>query len=246
MEVNKDTVLRMVVGFGLGFISAIALKHYNSPAVDRTNCNKCSNISTPKENTSISTSTTVASPTPNDFVDAEAKNNQAATTTSASSSSSSNVTTTTATTTTPAVYTIPTEKDIIAAEEAEFDSIVDSDIVPANTELKMVICVRQDLNMSKGKIAAQVGHAVLGAYKICKRVSPENIKAWEYRAQAKITLKIQDEKQLYDVANAARQHGLAVCVIEDAGRTEVEPGTKTCKYCIIWWLFINLVIYYFV
>jgi peptidyl-tRNA hydrolase, PTH2 family len=32
-------------------------------------------------------------------------------------------------------------------------------------EQKMVLCVRTDLKMQRGKIAAQVGHGVLGAYK---------------------------------------------------------------------------------
>ena len=32
-------------------------------------------------------------------------------------------------------------------------------------EMKMVLVVRSDLKMGKGKIGAQCGHAVLGAYK---------------------------------------------------------------------------------
>jgi hypothetical protein len=44
----------------------------------------------------------------------------------------------------------------------EEDSIYDSS--NSVSEVKMVLCVRQDLKMTKGKIAAQCGHAALGMY----------------------------------------------------------------------------------
>lgn len=40
--------------------------------------------------------------------------------------------------------------------------------------------------MGKGKIAAQVGHAVLGAYKRCVRSAPTAIAWWEKLGQAKV------------------------------------------------------------
>ena len=121
----------------------------------------------------------------------------------------------------------PTPELILAAERAEEDSLEDSDLVPAGVELKMVICVRTDLSMSKGKVAAQCGHAVLGTYKIAKRITPEYVKAWEWRAQAKITLKVESEAQMDEIAAAARAAGLPSIIIEDAGRTEVAPRTRT-------------------
>lgn len=54
-----------------------------------------------------------------------------------------------------------------------------------------------------------------------------HMQAWLYRAQAKITLKVDNEKDMDAIAAAARAAGIAVCAIEDAGRTEVEPGTRT-------------------
>jgi peptidyl-tRNA hydrolase, PTH2 family len=120
-----------------------------------------------------------------------------------------------------------TAADVAAAEEAEEDAIEDSSLLDESVDLKMVMLVRQDLNMSKGKIAAQCGHAALGAYKLCRRLQPEYVKAWEFRAQAKITLKVDDEATMDRIAAAAREAGLACVVIEDAGRTEVEPGTRT-------------------
>jgi peptidyl-tRNA hydrolase, PTH2 family len=138
-----------------------------------------------------------------------------------------NLNTTSSTSTPPRLLIKPTPESILEAERAEEDSLSDSDLVPAGVELKMVICVRTDLSMSKGKIAAQCGHAVLGAYKIAKRITPEYVKAWEWRAQAKITLKVDSEAQMDEIAAAARAAGLPSIIIEDAGRTEVAPGTRT-------------------
>ena len=107
------------------------------------------------------------------------------------------------------------------------DSDDDSSEVEPGVELKMVICVRSDLNMSKGKIAAQVGHAVLSCYRQALNKAPHYVKAWLHRAQGKIALKCDDEPQMNAIAAAAREAGLPCVVIEDAGRTEVEPGTHT-------------------
>ena len=77
-----------------------------------------------------------------------------------------------------------------------------------------VVLVRQDLNMSKGKIAAQVGHAVLACYRIATRLTPEYVKAWLFRAQAKITLKVDNEEQMNSIQAEARKAGIACCTIE--------------------------------
>ena len=61
-------------------------------------------------------------------------------------------------------------------DDDDDDDLSDSSVVPPGVELKMVVLVRQDLNMSKGKIAAQVGHAVLACYRIARRKTPEFVK----------------------------------------------------------------------
>ena len=53
-----------------------------------------------------------------------------------------------------------------------------------------VLCVNMNLQMGKGKIAAQCGHATLGAYRIAKRYCKTAIKSWLYFGQAKIALKV--------------------------------------------------------
>ena len=56
----------------------------------------------------------------------------------------------------------------------------------------MVILVRKDLKMEKGKIAAQCGHAVLGCYRLAQRYQPEMLRQWFMFGQAKVALKVRD------------------------------------------------------
>lgn len=115
------------------------------------------------------------------------------------------------------------------AASDDIDSDEDSDVVPPDVELKMVFAVRSDLGMSKGKIAAQVGHATLACYRraIAEPDSREWVKAWLHRAQAKVALKVDSEADMDAVFAAAEAAGLPCEVIEDAGRTEVAPGSRT-------------------
>ena len=45
---------------------------------------------------------------------------------------------------------------------------------------------------------------------------------------AKIVLKVKDEKELIKYFQIAKDEGLPVSLITDAGRTVIAPGTKTC------------------
>lgn len=131
--------------------------------------------------------------------------------------------------------TAPTATQLPAPEIApeEVDSTnedeEDSHVVPDDVELKMVFCVRHDLGMSKGKVAAQVGHAVLACWQTTRRNATwrEWAKAWNYRAAAKITLVVNTLEQLEEIEAAATAAGLPHCVIEDAGRTEIAAGSRT-------------------
>ncbi len=44
----------------------------------------------------------------------------------------------------------------------------------------------------------------------------------------KIVLKVKDEKELLLYFQQAKDAGLVTCVISDAGKTVIAPGTKTC------------------
>jgi PTH2 family peptidyl-tRNA hydrolase len=124
-------------------------------------------------------------------------------------------------------------------EQPEFYTQLKSQTFQQNTQLqnifqqpqqyKMVIVVRTDLNMSLGKVSAQVGHAVLGAYKLSLQNDLTKTNNWEnFSGQAKIVLGVSSKEELFDIQNKAREAGLVTCLIHDAGRTQVAPNTPTC------------------
>ncbi|XP_043257202.1 peptidyl-tRNA hydrolase 2, mitochondrial [Colletes gigas] len=92
---------------------------------------------------------------------------------------------------------------------------------------KMVLVVRSDISMGKGKTAAQCAHAAVECY----RQAVENAKykplfeSWLLRGQPKIVLRISDEESLLSLARKARKAGLIIAIIKDAGRTQLESGT---------------------
>ncbi|KAM7441912.1 Peptidyl-tRNA hydrolase protein 2 [Porites harrisoni] len=94
-------------------------------------------------------------------------------------------------------------------------------------EFKMVLVVRQDLGMGKGKIAAQCCHAAVGLCKQLERSNPKLLHQWESTACAKVVVKAPDESSLVELARKGRSIGLEVCLIRDAGRTQIAPGSKT-------------------
>lgn len=97
----------------------------------------------------------------------------------------------------------------------------------AGGEHKLVLCVRTDLKMQKGKIAAQVGHATLGAYKAAARAYPRTLREWERHAQPKIALQIRSHAEARQLDAAARRHGLVTYMVHDAGRTQIAAGSMT-------------------
>lgn len=91
---------------------------------------------------------------------------------------------------------------------------------------KMVLCVNTDLKMGKGKIAAQCGHAALGAYKRALKSCPGGVYAWERTGCAKIAVKIQQD-DMETVAALAKSKGIPLYLVEDAGRTQIAAGSRT-------------------
>jgi PTH2 family peptidyl-tRNA hydrolase len=92
-------------------------------------------------------------------------------------------------------------------------------------QVKQTIIVRSDLSLPKGKLASQVAHAsVEGVLN-----SPPNIvKRWRRQGMPKIILKVKNLQQLKRYQKKANDAGLVTCLITDAGRTVVAPGTVTC------------------
>ncbi len=92
-------------------------------------------------------------------------------------------------------------------------------------DLKQIILARVDLQLPKGKLAAQCAHASVEA--VLKSDS-STVKKWCMQGMPKIVLKVKDEKELVMFFQKAKDMGLTASLITDAGRTVVEPGTKTC------------------
>jgi len=95
-------------------------------------------------------------------------------------------------------------------------------------EYKVVILVRQDLKMSKGKTAAQVAHAAVGCALACKKKAPSLFTSWDCGGGKIAVLKVDNERELYEFKAIADEQRLITCLITDAGRTEVDPGSVTC------------------
>ena len=116
-------------------------------------------------------------------------------------------------------------------------------------DVKMMIVVRKDLHMRKGKIAAQAGHACVEATLLalaregrltdvttadgCAVLHPTGAETplteWFATGTAKVCVSVDSEEALLAVNEQAHEAGLLTAVIEDAGLTEFhgEP-TLTC------------------
>ena len=114
---------------------------------------------------------------------------------------------------------------------------------------KMMIVMRRDLKMRKGKIAAQSGHACIEA--IFRALIKEGrtgdlemtegetvlknngkntpLSDWFEYGCAKVCVYVDSEEALLDIAEKAEEKGIIAAVITDAGMTEFHGvPTKTC------------------
>lgn len=92
---------------------------------------------------------------------------------------------------------------------------------------KMILVVRNDLKMGKGKIAAQCAHAAVGGYQSALHNCPAILRRWDSFGSAKIAVKVESEPELMAIRKRAIESNLNICLIRDAGRTQIEPNTKT-------------------
>jgi len=103
-------------------------------------------------------------------------------------------------------------------------------------ETKLVIVIRHDLRMGRGKEIAQAGHASTAW--LTRRLTKDKKKytlplssveeEWLNSSFRKICLIVRSEEELLDIYQKALAAGLECNLITDAGYTVVEPGTKTC------------------
>ncbi len=91
--------------------------------------------------------------------------------------------------------------------------------------LKMVIVVNK-IEMSCGKLAAQVAHAAVDCTLKALKRRPDIVKKWLEEGQKKVVLEAE-EKEILEIEKKAKKMKLITSIIRDAGLTELEPGTLT-------------------
>lgn len=92
------------------------------------------------------------------------------------------------------------------------------------TDYKQVIVIRKDLDLSRGKAAAQAAHAALGAY---QKADKKKRQAWKRSGSKKVVLCVNTEQELINTKADAERSGLTSYMVTDAGQTEIPHGTRT-------------------
>jgi PTH2 family peptidyl-tRNA hydrolase len=88
----------------------------------------------------------------------------------------------------------------------------------------MVIVVRSDLKMSRGKLAAQCSHA---AVSVLDKANRKILSGWKKEGQKKVVVKVKSENELLELANKSKKLDIPYSIVSDAGLTELIPGTLT-------------------
>ena len=93
---------------------------------------------------------------------------------------------------------------------------------------KMVIVMRTDLKMSVGKMIAQACHAAVSCSEEAKRTQTKHWRRWRDEGAKKVALQADSLEELEELAKKAESLDITYVLIQDAGHTEVPPGTTTC------------------
>jgi PTH2 family peptidyl-tRNA hydrolase len=94
-------------------------------------------------------------------------------------------------------------------------------------EYKMVIVTRKNLNLSKGKLAAQVAHAAVSCALLTKKNKSIWFKKWQSEGAKKVIVVVESLDDFFSLKKNADRLGIISNIIEDAGHTEIPQGTKT-------------------
>jgi peptidyl-tRNA hydrolase, PTH2 family len=90
--------------------------------------------------------------------------------------------------------------------------------------LGIYLFVRTDLHMGKGKMAGQCCHAVQG---LLLKNDIDIIHKYISDGSAKIVLKIPSEEEMINLIRICVSKGHVFDVVTDAGKTQIEPGSRT-------------------
>ncbi len=95
-------------------------------------------------------------------------------------------------------------------------------------DCKMVLLLRGELRLTAGKAAVQSAHAAVMLYQRAVDRDLPALAAWLRQGQKKIALMVPTVAELEALERRARSVGIPTVWVEDAGLTEVPPGTRTC------------------
>ena len=92
----------------------------------------------------------------------------------------------------------------------------------------MVLILRGELRLTAGKAAVQAAHAAVMLVRLAEQRDPRTLDAWLREGQKKIALVVPTLAELETIEREARASKILTVWVEDAGLTEVAPGTRTC------------------
>jgi len=92
----------------------------------------------------------------------------------------------------------------------------------------MVMVLRGELRLTPGKAAVQAAHAAVMLVRLAERRDPAGLEVWLAAGQKKIALVVPTLSDLEALERDARGRRIPLVWVQDAGLTEVAPGTKTC------------------
>ncbi|XP_045468149.1 peptidyl-tRNA hydrolase 2, mitochondrial-like isoform X1 [Harmonia axyridis] len=95
------------------------------------------------------------------------------------------------------------------------------------SDYRMMLVVRNDLKMGKGKIAAQCCHAAVSSYEAMTKKRQYLLKPWLKNGTAKIAVKVESEEELLEVERKAKELKILTKIVRDAGHTQVAPMSRT-------------------
>jgi PTH2 family peptidyl-tRNA hydrolase len=94
-------------------------------------------------------------------------------------------------------------------------------------DYKMCIVLRMDLGMSTGKLIAQAAHAAVGTSELGKKENHKAWRRWRDEGAKKVALEAESLEEIEGLAEKANELDIVNILIQDAGHTEVPPGTVT-------------------
>ncbi len=99
---------------------------------------------------------------------------------------------------------------------------------PSDAAYKMVFVVRGELRLTPGKAAVQVAHAAVMLVLQSQKRRGDGLERWLQEGQKKIAVVAPTLAEMVERQARASRQGIATVWVDDAGFTEVAPGTRTC------------------